>query len=414
MKRRLETILAFAMPFALAGLPACGGDDAIAGDPAARPHATAAPFESIQRETAALALDDDDTFIEPHRKAVTSRFFPGVLDSDGDGVLNFVEQYGCTDPYNPDSDGDGIPDGWEMYGNDVFDYPGAGASPCHKDVFVEVDYEERTVGGVIQSARMGDTLQAQLVAYYAALPLANPDGTNGINLHLYMSDVMPANTACSTYNSAFSYDPDAFHKLELCLADSGGAKGKGSIPGQLFHVTAQLVNQDPTDDLTEPAVYRWYWFFLHELGHNLGLRHGGNVNTNRIPHYPSVMNYLYDDSLNGSAQTLAGAGVGYTTSGEFAQVLDECNLRERNPFAGASLADVAFMTYPPASFATRMGVLTGPWVDWDRDGTFETGTVRADVNGDGAITCGSAFADVNDIDILATEMGKGLPSNPIP
>jgi len=32
---------------------------------------------------------------------------------------------------------------------------------------------------------------------------------------------------------------------------------------------------------------------MHEFGHNLGLRHGGSVNTNYIPNYVSIMNYLY-------------------------------------------------------------------------------------------------------------------------
>jgi hypothetical protein len=32
---------------------------------------------------------------------------------------------------------------------------------------------------------------------------------------------------------------------------------------------------------------------MHELGHNLGLHHGGNEATNRKPNHLSVMNYLY-------------------------------------------------------------------------------------------------------------------------
>ena len=32
---------------------------------------------------------------------------------------------------------------------------------------------------------------------------------------------------------------------------------------------------------------------MHELGHNLGLRHGGVDNVNCKPHHVSVMNYVY-------------------------------------------------------------------------------------------------------------------------
>ena len=35
--------------------------------------------------------------------------------------------------------------------------------------------------------------------------------------------------------------------------------------------------------------------FMHELGHNLGLDHGGNSGTNYKPNYPSVMNYGQND-----------------------------------------------------------------------------------------------------------------------
>ena len=32
---------------------------------------------------------------------------------------------------------------------------------------------------------------------------------------------------------------------------------------------------------------------MHELGHNLGLHHGGSVDTNYKPNYNSIMNYRY-------------------------------------------------------------------------------------------------------------------------
>ena len=38
--------------------------------------------------------------------------------------------------------------------------------------------------------------------------------------------------------------------------------------------------------------------------------------------------------------------------------------------------------------------------------------LAADVNNDGKITCGSTYADVNDMDILATGIGHGRPSQP--
>src|SRR6185436_17689681 len=34
--------------------------------------------------------------------------------------------------------------------------------------------------------------------------------------------------------------------------------------------------------------------FMHELGHNLGLHHGGDEDTNRKPNYLSIMNYSFE------------------------------------------------------------------------------------------------------------------------
>ena len=39
---------------------------------------------------------------------------------------------------------------------------------------------------------------------------------------------------------------------------------------------------------------------MHELGHTLGLRHGGGQNRNRKPNYISLMNYRYSFTLQES------------------------------------------------------------------------------------------------------------------
>src|SRR4051794_36150985 len=66
------------------------------------------------------------------------------VDSDSDGLTDSEERLVGTDPVNPDSDGDGIPDGWEVHGINGIDLHALGASPIHKDVFVQMDYMERS------------------------------------------------------------------------------------------------------------------------------------------------------------------------------------------------------------------------------------------------------------------------------
>lgn len=64
--------------------------------------------------------------------------------------------------------------------------------------------------------------------------------------------------------------------------------------------------------------------FLHEFGHNLNLRHGGNENRNYKPQYQSVMNYMY--SLPGLAKNDGSLVFDY--SGKKLNDLDEASLVE--------------------------------------------------------------------------------------
>ena len=101
---------------------------------------------------------DDDALPRPdlHPSYVA---FPTDSDHDGDRIPDVIERAGCTSAYDADSDRDGIPDDWETLGTVEFAYPAEGADPCHKDIFVEVDYQERPgLGGIIESARPSDSL----------------------------------------------------------------------------------------------------------------------------------------------------------------------------------------------------------------------------------------------------------------
>ena len=68
--------------------------------------------------------------------------------------------------YNPDIDGDGIPNTWEMKGYDA-----------NGDGKIDVDYPGM---GLLASE---DELD-RITESFAQLPLRNPNGTTGINIHL--------------------------------------------------------------------------------------------------------------------------------------------------------------------------------------------------------------------------------------
>ena len=87
----------------------------------------------------------------------------------------------------PDTDGDGVADVFELFGcadsTGTLDFPGMGAHPFRKDVFVEADV---MVGVAVAPAALQDVIDA-----FAAAPGLNPDGTTGINLHIDASGSVP-------------------------------------------------------------------------------------------------------------------------------------------------------------------------------------------------------------------------------
>ena len=87
-----------------------------------------------------------------------------------------------TDPANPDTDGDGLLDGWEVYGVNGIDLRAKHASPLHKDIFVEMDYMRRQTAA--NGLAPNNAVLKRIALIYANSPLSNPDGRDGINIHL--------------------------------------------------------------------------------------------------------------------------------------------------------------------------------------------------------------------------------------
>ena len=109
---------------------------------------------------------------------VSAAQLSGNGDSDRAGLnMRIVSSAG------PDSDGDGLLDSWETSGFDAdgngtidVNLPAMGANPRHKDLFVELDTANGRTLGREDIKAMKDT--------FAAAPRTNPDGVNGITLHV--------------------------------------------------------------------------------------------------------------------------------------------------------------------------------------------------------------------------------------
>lgn len=311
-------------------------------------------------------------------------------------------------PIDQDTDGDGLLDSWETVGIPYEDTSGVtkfftlpDADPMHKDIYVEVDL---MTGMTFPAAAI-----EQVEFAFEAAPLANPDGDTGATIHIQHDETnlehLPVWNTDGCWPLDFDtrrdlhfgtidefFDDDAEALLEAkamayryCIvADTAGPQpvgGCGQTPGDNFVI---FVGGGAYDDTDKAAV------FMHELGHNLGLRHGGCDSVNGKPNYPSIMNYVlsYKYEWNAAFWKLDFSRDG----GDTFATLDESSLDEnaglgntagfysefQMPFGinaldngGATVRSTAYITLNGA--ATDFGDTAGAGF---QDGNFDTGVVQ--------------------------------------
>lgn len=331
-----------------------------------------------------------------------------------------------------DSDGDGLPDQWEREGVRVggvfLDLPAMGADPLHKDIFVQVDY---MVAADHTHKPKQESLK-HIVASFAAAPVSNPDGRGGISIHIDAGATSPMsgtrewgslsrakevphadnfgalnaegdlNFAAVDQLKRANLPPERLGVFRYCLyihsmtglgTTSGIAR---DIPGDDFIVSLGGWSAD------EGTVLEQTGTFIHELGHTLGLRHGGPDHVGYKPNFFSVMNYLYQ--TNGLRRNGRDGLMDYSRVA--VPALDERNLDEN---AGIPGAPTGFGT---RWFVRRNGEQVGQVVDrgdqpvdWNGDGVFSAG-VSHDLNDDGALAVLSTQNDWASIVYAAGSVGQ--------
>ena len=237
-------------------------------------------------------------------------------DSDGDGLLDTWETTGF------DADGDGIVD---------IDLPGMGADPNHKDLFLEFDW---MTGQAPRQAEILAMKQAFAAAPVNAGGVVNPDGLPGINLWVDTGSLTDANGiedggapgSCGDGvdnggdGVIDANDPDCLVGDNLGGGNSFAASDISNLNANFYAAKAANFNADRAMifryaiSARPKAGFGGGWgeiggndfieynhdggTIMHELGHTLNLRHGGNVNDNCKPNYVSVMNYDNQFGIN--------------------------------------------------------------------------------------------------------------------
>jgi hypothetical protein len=125
---------------------------------------------------------------------------------------------------------------------------------------------------------------------------------------------------------------------------------------------------------------------MHELGHNLGLRHGGNEDTNYKPNHFSVMNYMYQFAGLTEAPDSAYAAERYYLANNM-KGKSYCNLTENSPcssnfkigYSNGSSLDLDENNLLESANIGR-GCVAGAYADWNNDGTMETAGITRNLN----------------------------------
>jgi len=236
-------------------------------------------------------------------------------------LTNFSTPNGPNDvTCTVDADQDGIPDCSELPGTTYAGLPlyDWGARQNQKDIFIEIDYMGSSDTNLMYWPRKesldniknvfagrGIAVHFDIGDLYDNNPGINANmydlgGGNELSYSefLYMGyyDASTANSYDYKFNNMNLARMNIFHYVIFGDKSPPGYPfgGLGELLGNDLIITYESynVNYATTEELNW-QINGQAGVLFHELGHNLGLRHGGNVDTNYKPNYISRMNYLY-------------------------------------------------------------------------------------------------------------------------
>ncbi len=304
-----------------------------------------------------------------------------------------------------DTDGDGLLDEWEINGFDYdgdgtidVDLPLMGADPNKPDIYVEVDWMVRPQRSFLwyetqKSRSMAPSSNAMRLVYNSFM-------NHGINLHI---DVGPDSIDYVTgkkwgslsggneipYEKMFNIQSSWDYTVKSNFSNSrysifkhclfvdqfkGTTSGiANDIPGQFFIVA----NQDWVFNGGDISVGGT---FMHELGHTLGLCHGGCDHEHYKPNYLSIMNYAF--------QTTGLVGTGAVNYSDYKLPdLDEAHINENlgiDPSGLTNNTGLGTTVFYRDKKQSEVRPISRTAIDFNNNGTLES-DISIDLNPNGNV-----------------------------
>jgi len=210
----------------------------------------------------------DDNGTAPLARDVTTHGDPGADER-------------AYDRPGPDADGDRLPDEWELAGQTPDGAWLPGADPTQRDLYVQVDYG----GGTYP---LTDEEKRALKQVWADMPVENPDGSEGIALHVDDDPSDGYGGAIGTQVSITGTDPGevhqyytpenlgprrcVYHQVVVGEGDGDDRTGYASAPG----FAAVLDHERPDYDGDVPVRAH---VLTHQLLHNVAGEVDGELHT---------------------------------------------------------------------------------------------------------------------------------------
>ncbi len=174
----------------------------------------------------------------------------------------------------PDTDDDGLPDRWERAGETPDGTPLPDADPDHKDLYVQVNYGESI-------EPLTDEERRQLGEIWGQMPVENPDGETGIDIHIVDEGsldeeaLIDRNSEYDRYytEKQLGQRKDIYRQVVYGRLELGSTIGRGSMPGYASVVEGRQGEDHDTRYTPRVGVT------THELLHNTAGRVDGRSHT---------------------------------------------------------------------------------------------------------------------------------------
>ena len=248
--------------------------------------------------------DDERYTLLPYIKKTDTKIRVDTVNPSNDDNIFFAWFELSTEAnLDGDEDGDGLKDSWETSGYDHngdgivdVDLPAMGANPRRKDLFIAYAWMKKGSGETATHQPSAAVLDAVTAAFDRA-PVTNPNQRNGVKVHwrnlggvAHDDDLNPVWTEFDALMDPLLTEAERkIYRRMLNAHGYGGGRSSGlarGIPASDFIETLGVFSTNPGTFSQRAGT------IMHELGHTLGLRHGGVDHENYKPNHLSVMGYL--------------------------------------------------------------------------------------------------------------------------